>query len=139
MKKFTKEELEQMSYDDLAYELLKDYGQKMKIMDLFNQIIEILNLSKEEVEKYIADFFELLSTDKRFIMLENGYWDLRINHSHKVIIDDDDEEFIEELDSDASDDDKSIDDVEENPEEDPEEDDLKDLVILNEDEIDEMS
>lgn len=135
MKKFTDEELEQMSYDDIAFELLKEYGQKMKIMDLFKQIVEILNLSPSDAEKHISDFFELLSTDKRFTMVENGYWDLRINHSHKVIIDPDDDDFIEEIDPEALEEDLT---EEVDPDEDTDDDDLQDLVVVSEDELDEM-
>lgn len=136
MKKFTDEELEQMSYDDVAYELLKEHGQKMKIMDLFNQVAKILHLSPSDAEKRVSDFFELISTDKRFIMLENGYWDLRINHSHKVVIDPDDDDFIEEVDIESLE--EELPEEEVDPDEDPDDDDLQDLVVVNEDELDEM-
>ena len=95
----TEEELVTMSYDDVANIIIETNGRKMKIQDLFKEVIKVMNLSESEFEEHLADFFELLSTDKRFIMLEKGYWDLRINHSTKVIIDseEDEEEIIEEL------------------------------------------
>ena len=104
----------------------------MKIKDLFNEIAKLLKLTEQEYENHIADFFELLSTDKRFIMLDNGYWDLRVNHSHKIIIDEDDDEYIEDIDlEDIEEDDIFDDDID--SDDDKEEDDLKDLVIVSED------
>ena len=82
-------------------------------------------------EKY---FFELLSTDKRFIMLEKGYWDLKINHSTKLVIDDDDdddEEIIEEEPREEKDEvDNEINYDEEIVDDDEDDDDLQDLVVM---------
>ncbi len=133
MKQYTEEELELMSYDDIAFEILKEHGQKMKIKDLFNEIAVLLKLTEKEYENHIADFFELLSTDKRFIMLDNGYWDLRVNHSHKIIIEDEDEDYIEDVG--IEDEDEEVDfDSDLDSDDDKEDDDLKDLVIVSEDE-----
>lgn len=133
MKKFTKEELETISYDDLAYEILLDNGKKMKIQTLFKKVCDILSLSEKEFEDRIADFFELLSTDKRFIMLTNGYWDLRINHSPKVIIIDDDEDdeiLLEE--SEPEEDSKEETDFDyDSDDEDEDDEELNDLVVVD--------
>ena len=88
----TQEELVTMSYDDVAYVILESVGKKMKTPDLFKEVIKIMNLSDNEFENHLADFFELLSTDKRFTMVEKGYWDLKINQKTKLIIEDEDEE-----------------------------------------------
>ena len=85
----SKEELESKSYDDIAYMILESSGEKVKITDLFKQICDLLGLSNEEYEAKIADFFQILSTDHRFIMLEKGFWDLRSRHQAKIIIEDD--------------------------------------------------
>ena len=37
----TDEELELMSYDDVAYAILKNNGQKMTIKDLFTKVLKI--------------------------------------------------------------------------------------------------
>ena len=39
-------------------------------------------------EKRIADFFESLTTSKNFILLSDGNWDLRANHSVKIDMND---------------------------------------------------
>ena len=57
----SKEELEQMSYDDVAYEILKSKKKKMNIQDLFKGVIEIMELPASDFDSHIVDFFELLS------------------------------------------------------------------------------
>ncbi len=131
----TKEDLENMSYDDLAYMILSESKKQMKIIDLFNTIGSLVGLSEKEVEDKIADFFEMLTLDKRFIMLDDGSWDLKERHVQKIIIEEDEEDV-------------GLDEIEESPEMDEEEeeifydeeetddseDDLKDLVVIDEEE-----
>ena len=134
IKDLNKEDLENMSYDDLAYMILKEAGSKMKINDLFKKVCEILNLSDTVFETQIADFFELISTEKRFLMLENGYWDLRENHSQKVVIDDDEEEevFVDKDHDEEEEENEEIFD-EDSDDDDIMEDDLKDLAVIDPD------
>ena len=109
----------------------------MKTQDLFKEVIKTMNLPESDFEMHLVDFFELLSTDKRFIMVEKGYWDLKINHSTKLIIDEEDEdEEIMEIDEieEETEDDEEINYDEEIIDDDDAEDDLKDLVILDENE-----
>ena len=88
----TKEELETMNYDDIAYIILNEEKAKMKINVLFKRVCEALELNENEFEDKIADFFELLTTDKRFIMLEDGSWDLKELHNPKVIIEEEEDD-----------------------------------------------
>jgi len=139
LKSISKDEIESLQFDDLAYVILKEKGKKMKITDIFKCICELQNLSENAFEEQIGDFFTLLSTEKRFVQLDKGYWDLRENHSIKLETEEDDEEILEEtsleenennLEEPYIDETKEIDD-------DDIEDDYKDLVILDENEIDE--
>ena len=94
----SKEELETMNYDDIAYIILKEKKKPIKINDLFKDVCDVLEISNEEYIDKIADFFGLLTTDKRFIMLENGLWDLKEYHNPEIVIDsDEEEEEIEEI------------------------------------------
>ena len=140
LKDIPREELESMNYDDIAFVILSEQKKKMKIQDLFKKICKALNLSDDEFEAQIADFFEIMSTDKRFTMLDNGYWDLRINHTQKIVLDDeeDDEEEIieEEEEGEETEEDENI-FYDENPDDDEAEDDLKDLVVIDEEEANE--
>ena len=136
-KTVTKEELEVLPFDDIAYIILKEKGKKMKITDIFRIICDSLELGDEVYENQMGDFFSLMSTEKRFIQLEKGYWDLRENHTAEISI----KEIEDELDDDVEiAEDKYEDEEEEtgyydeldDAEDDKEDDDYKDLVIINE-------
>lgn len=136
LKNISKEEAEMMPFDDLAYEILKEKGKKMKTADIFGTIKELLEMSETEYESRIADFFTLLATEKRFIQLEKGYWDLRENHTAKIEIEDveEDEEEIEEVDEEIEgieEDEIFLDETKET-DDDETEDELKDFVVLDE-------
>ena len=136
----SKEELESKSYDDIAYMILESTGEKIKITDLFKEICDLLGLSNEEYEAKIADFFQVLSTDHRFIMLEKGFWDLKSRHQAKIIMEDDDDDI-----------DTGLDNEEEEPEEeediyydedeptDDDDDVLQGLVVVSDDSDEENS
>lgn len=139
LKDISKEELETMNYDDIAYIILNENKKAQKINTLFKTICDALNLSEAEYEAKIADFFELLTTDKRFIMLEDGSWDLRELHNPEVIIDDeDDEEAIliesEETDEDSANEDEADIFYDADSDDDLPDDDLEDLVVIDVDE-----
>ena len=130
-----KEELELMGYDEIALLILQESGKKMKIQDIFKKVCKVLELPESMVEEHLVDFFELMSTNKKFIMLQNGFWDLQSRHKMDVIIEEDeedeeelmeDEEEIEENEEDIFyDGDEETDDVTE--------DDLADLVVIDTD------
>lgn len=136
IKKITKEELETMSYNDIAYMLLKE-EKKQTTADLFQKIVDLLGLPKKTFENKIGDFYTSLTTDQRFIMLEDGNWDLRVNHKVADLINTDDLEDYDELESDY-DDEPETDEEEENYDDTDEEDtsdEYKNLVIIDEEEL----
>ena len=109
-KKLTKEELELMSYNDIANILLKEKP-KQSTLDIFSKIVEMLELPKNVLENKIGEFYTALTNDKRFILLEDGKWDLKQNHkTENITLEDDLEDYEEELE-----------DYEEEPEIEPEE------------------
>ncbi|CCX35625.1 probable DNA-directed RNA polymerase subunit delta [Clostridium sp. CAG:1000] len=135
-KSVTKEELETMSFDDIAYIILKEKGKKMKINDIFKIICDTLCLGDSAFENQIGDFFTLLATEKRFIQLEKGYWDLRENHTSEVDIsaleDEEDDIIVEDEKDDVYEESTNYyDDIDE-MDDDKSDDDLKDLVIVDE-------
>ena len=135
LKDIGKEELELMSYSDIAYKILEETKKKMKVTDLFRTICDLLGLTEADYESQIADFFEILTTDKKFIMLENGYWDLRTRHSEKMVVEeDDDDEYEEELEEPepVEEQEEDLDNYYyENSDDDTGEDDLKDFVVID--------
>lgn len=136
----SKEELESLSYKDLTCLLLEE-NKNMNTADIFRQIVDLLELPETVFTAKIGDFYTSLTTDKRFLLLEDGSWDLRSRHTSDKIVKatDEDDEEIEEV--------KEEDEEKEEPEEDnydsgDEEDDfdepddeLKDLVVIDEDEL----
>ena len=137
-KTITVDELETLPFDDIAYIILKEKGKKMKINDIFKIICDTLNLGESAFENQIGDFFALLATEKRFIQLEKGYWDLRENHTAEISIkeieDELEDEVLPEEEKDTVDEDEEEDYYDEldDVDDDKEEDDLKDLVIVDE-------
>ena len=138
IKDLTKEELQTMAYDEIAYLILDEAGKKMKLLDLFKKVCKVLNLPDETVEERITDFFELLSINKKFVVLKNGYWDLATKHQQDIVVEDEDEIIEEEI---SDEEDEIIENEEEDifydndlDNDDEDEDDLKDLVIIDEDE-----
>ena len=143
VKDMKKEELELLSYKDITNLLLNEKP-KQNTAELFRQIVDALELPKSVFESKIGDYYMMLTTDKRFILLEDGCWDLRSRHtSDKIVkIEEDDDELDQEEMSvkskdEQSDEDESYDIDNDNTDDDFEEDDddLKDLVILDEEEL----
>lgn len=146
LSKMPKEELELLSYTKIAELYLKENKTQMNTADLFKEVCNLLGLSDSVYQNQIADFFQSLTTSKEFILLNNGKWDLKINHSVKVDMDDIYEDKLE---------DEELDDFEDEEEENDEEadkynsldneddddfdtdDELNDLTIVSEDELDE--
>ena len=139
LSKMTKEELELLSYTNIAKLYLEENKTTMNTADLFKQVCNLLELSTNEYQDKIADFFQSLTTSKEFILLSDGKWDLKSKHSVKVAMDELYEEQADEEEYDAEPEDEMTEEDEFNSiddEEDYAEDDLSDLTILNEDELD---
>ena len=143
LNKLSKEELELFSYAKIAEMYLKENKKTMSTADLFREVCRLLGLDDNEYQERIADFFESLTTSKDFILLSDGNWDLRANHSVKIDMNDiygdsDAEDDVEEEDNDNNDlseEDNYEDDYNENAEADIIDDDYSDLTIVDEDEL----
>lgn len=139
IKKMSLEELESMSYNDIAYLLLKD-EKKSTTAELFNEIIDLLKMPKSTFENKIGQFYTSLTNDKRFFLLEDGSWDLRINHKVSKLIDTEDlEDYddVEDYDDEYEEEKEDIysDETEEESNSIAEE--YKNLVIIDEEELNE--
>lgn len=143
LSKMSKEELELLSYTKIAEMYLKENKKTMNTADLFREVCKLLDLSDNEYQEKIGDFFESLTISKDFILLNDGNWDLRINHSVKIDIDDiyeeaDSEEDEEEItdDEDTSEEDNYEDDYNDLQDDDAIDDDYSDLTIVDDEELD---
>ncbi len=143
------EELELISYTDIAYEIIKEDKKAYNTPNLFKEVCKLLELSEAEFEEKIGDFFTALSTDQRFILIDSINWDLKENHVVKVVVDEGEEEMEsdeEEDDEDSSEEDEEIqteDDIDEDDysedalDDDIEDPGMEDLTIIDDDDIEE--
>lgn len=140
IKKMTKEDLELLSNKDITNLLLEEKG-KQTTPDLFKKIIELLELPSSTFDQKIGDYYTSLTTDKRFILLEDGTWDLRNRYTSDKILkleDEEDEEEIDEIEEEQEDETDDFDSINNDEDDiDDNDDDLKDLVVLDEDEMEE--
>lgn len=144
LSKMKKSDLELYSYIDLTKKILEESKKPLNTPKIFKKICDLLEMTDEEYAEKIGDFYTSLTTDKSFILLEDGNWDLRDHHSVDLILDDDteDEESFEEeseedmepIEDDLSDGDEedSMNDIDGEDEEDGD-----DLTIISEDELEE--
>lgn len=137
-----KEDLELLSNKDITYYLLEEKG-KLNTADLYKKIVKMLSLPASTFEEKIGDYYTSLTTDKRFVMLEDGCWDLRSRHTSDKIVkitDVDEEEEIEDIKEDVllpdeiEEDNYDAEDDDDDYDEDTEED-LKDLVVVDEEDL----
>lgn len=132
------EELELLSYTDIAYEILKEEKKPMSTPSLFKEVCKLLNIDDDTMMEMIGDFYTSLTTDKRFILLDSAEWDLKESHVVKLVVDDDEEEeestedteeVSEETEDEAvSDEEEDFDDTDDS---------LDDLVIISEEDMEE--
>ena len=143
--KMKKDDLELMSYKDITFLILEEY-KELNTAELFNKIKEKLEMTDKEYEAKIADYYMMLSTDKRFILLDNGNWDLGKRHKSDKVIDIEDDEDDENIDEEEEIKDKSDYDEEDDIDnydkdnnddefDDDSDDSLGDLVIVDDDEL----
>lgn len=141
LSKIKKEELELLSNKDITKLILEESKKTLNTADLFKKIIKLLDLPANTFETKIGDYYTSLSTDKRFILLDDGSWDLRSRHTSDKIakITEEDEEEDE---SDTEPEKEPQEEIEEDNYDDSDEDynentkeELKDLVVIDEDEL----
>ena len=137
LSKMSKEEIEMLGYDDIAVLVLEENGKKMKIIDTFRKICEVLGLSNSEFEDKVADFYEMISTNKLFTVLPDGYCDLKTRHNTKIVIDDEEDDVvIDEVEEDEVEEETEDEDIfyDEEADDDPVDDELQDFVVVDSEE-----
>ena len=142
MKELNKKNLENLSYKDITYLLLEREKSGKNTLDLFKEIINMLELPESTIDTQIADYYTSLSTDKRFVMVD-GLWDLRNRHTSDKFLskveEDEEEDMIDEIDEVETDDDEDTnyeEDIDDETTFDDDDDDgLSDLVVLDEDDM----
>ncbi len=134
------EELELLSYTDIAYDLLKLDKKPKTTPLLLKEVCDLLKISEDNMMDMIGDFYTTLTTDKRFILLDSAEWDLKEFHCVKTVVDDEEDEQVEEEDEEiveGNEDDAVVSDEADFDDVDDDLDDLDDLAIVSEDELEE--
>ncbi|PEY33986.1 DNA-directed RNA polymerase subunit delta [Bacillus cereus] len=143
-KKYSPEELKELSMIEVVHSVLEDKRQATSFNDLVQEIAQVLGLSQEQVAAKIAQFYTDLNIDGRFINLGENRWGIRSWYPYeqideeilpqpkpkkkrKVEEEEDFDEYIEEDEDDFDSEDDSDDDVEDLDEVLEEDDDLDDL------------
>ena len=142
MRSIKKEDIINLSYKDITNLILENSKGGLNTLDLFTEIVELLELPKSTIDTKIADYYTSLTTDKRFLLVD-GLWDLRRRHtSDKVLVNveddvDEEEENIDEMENAEEDIEDEVyeDDIDDSAYDD-DDDGLSDLVVLDEDDMD---
>lgn len=133
LNKLSKNELEQMSYADLSYILLKENNKPMATAQLFRKVCDLLEYSDALYSEKIGDFYTSLTTDKRFLFLDSSEWDLREKNIVKMEFEED-EEDEEEIEEEIE---EELDDIDSDITDEDLDDDDEDLSIVTEEDMDE--
>ena len=144
LNKMPKEELELYSYIDLTKMILEEEEKTLNTPTIFRKICDLLELSDDEYTDKIGDYYTSLTTDKDFVLLEDGSWDLRDRQPVSAILSEDDEVYeeddLEDIEEAEEDMEELVDDPDEDIDADVDLDDLDDeddddLTIIDEEEL----
>jgi DNA-directed RNA polymerase subunit delta len=78
LKKYSKEQLKELSLLEMAYEYLKNSKQPIGFKDLMNEIKKAASISDQEIRTRLAQFYTDLNIDGRFLALGENRWGLRV-------------------------------------------------------------
>ena len=140
LKSMKKEELELLSNKDITNLILEESKKTLNTAELFKKIIKLLELPESTFETKIADYYTALATDKRFILLDDGTWDLRSRHTSDKVLkiaeeDDEEEDEEEQEDQEETIEEDNFDDTDDEDYDEATNEELKDLVVIDEDEL----
>jgi DNA-directed RNA polymerase subunit delta len=77
LKQFSKEELHQMSFIEVAHDLLAEKKSVLSFQELLDEITKLLDVSQSEARGRMVQFYTDLNIDGRFITLGDNRWGLR--------------------------------------------------------------
>jgi len=154
LRQLPKEELKEMSFIELAEQILEEKKQVTSFQDLLAEIGAVLGLPEEETERKMIQFYTDLNIDGRFISLGDNTWGLRawypvdqideeVTHTvktktkrKKAKVVEEEEDIIDDEDLDLEDIDDEVEDEEEDfADEDEEDEDLAEDEDLVDDEF----
>jgi DNA-directed RNA polymerase subunit delta len=75
---YSKEELQELSLMEMAYEYLQNSKQPIAFADLLQEIKKAAGISDEEIRTRLAQFYTDINVDGRFLSLGGNRWGLRV-------------------------------------------------------------
>jgi DNA-directed RNA polymerase subunit delta len=75
---YSKEELQEMSLIELAYELLANRKQAISFKEIMDEVAKLKGLTEKNMKTKIAQFYTDLNIDGRFLAIGDNQWGLRI-------------------------------------------------------------
>lgn len=127
-------EINILSYSDLSELILKEEF-PLSTPIIFKKVCDLLCLGESDFENLIGDYYTSLSTDKRFVLLENC-WDLRERKPVDLVLDDEVAIDLEEgvTEEEVIDEEENMEDQMDDECDDDLDDDDDDLTIMSDDE-----
>ncbi|MCZ0754056.1 DNA-directed RNA polymerase subunit delta [Anoxybacillus sp. J5B_2022] len=77
LQQYSPEELQEMSLVELAYLVMSDKKEAMPFPQLVQEIAALANLTEDQVQARLAQFYTDLNIDGRFICVSEDRWGLR--------------------------------------------------------------
>ncbi|MBS8265532.1 DNA-directed RNA polymerase subunit delta [Mesobacillus boroniphilus] len=78
LNQYSKEELQEMSMIEVAYEILKEKKQAITFQELMAEINKVMELDKADVNEKMVQFYTDINIDGRFMSQGEGRWGLRV-------------------------------------------------------------
>ncbi|GAM12719.1 DNA-directed RNA polymerase delta subunit [Mesobacillus selenatarsenatis SF-1] len=78
LKQYSKEELQEMSMIEVAFEILKEKKQAVTFQDLMTEIKKVMKLDEAEVTEKMVQFYTDINIDGRFMSQSESRWGLRV-------------------------------------------------------------
>lgn len=73
---------------DIAFDILSDKKKALTFPQLWQDVCHVAELTPQQEEDNIAQFYSDLSLDDRFVCVKDNKWDLKVRHTyHEVVID----------------------------------------------------
>jgi DNA-directed RNA polymerase subunit delta len=78
LSQYSKEELQEMSLIEVAFEILKEKKQAITFQEMMAEIKSILELDEADVNEKMVQFYTDINIDGRFMSQGEGRWGLRV-------------------------------------------------------------
>jgi DNA-directed RNA polymerase subunit delta len=78
LNQYSKEELQEMSLIEVAFEILKEKKQAITFQELMAEIKKVMKLDEAEVTERMVQFYTDINIDGRFMSQGEGRWGLRV-------------------------------------------------------------